>query len=236
MSHNFQDCFTIYILVEWSRLIFSNVSMQTIFLDFNGTISSSIFWEHILDKPQHTYNQEINKIADRIFSDTDLVNNWMRGKHSAEEIVQYVCKDLQFSADLADKAINELEVSCRNMELDDRLLFELLEDLRNKGHKLFIATNNMDTFNRWTIESLRLHQYFDGILNSYSLHAMKHDLDNNGRSKFFSEIVEKHELASEDCLFFDDGKDKFDVISGLGMRYIRVTDSSKLSELIKEYL
>lgn len=42
----------------------------------------------------------------------------------------------------------------------------------------------MDTFNRFTVESMRLKVIFDEILNSYELKAMKGDFK-DGKSLFF---------------------------------------------------
>jgi hypothetical protein len=67
-----------------------------------------------------------------------------------------------------------------------------------------IATDNMDTFHRWTVPGLRLHTLFDDVLNSWQLRALKEDVGQDGRSLFFANYLRAHGIGRGESLLLDD--------------------------------
>ncbi len=72
--------------------------------------------------------------------------------------------------------------------------------------KCVIATDNMDTFTRFTVPALRLSEHFDGILNSFERGVLKQDIDeqNPDRIPFFDEYLREYNLQCEDVVLTDD--------------------------------
>jgi FMN phosphatase YigB (HAD superfamily) len=83
---------------------------------------------------------------------------------------------------------------------------EMIAQLRAKGLKVVLATDNMDTFHRWTVPSLQLMSLFDDILSSFQLKALKSDCGAEGRSLFFAHYLQTHSIHRGESLVLDDCK------------------------------
>ena len=60
-----------------------------LFIDFDGTIAHDKYWRSLPDKEF----QEVQKL---LFQDNrEVVNDWMRGKYSAEEINRFIANKTQ---------------------------------------------------------------------------------------------------------------------------------------------
>ncbi len=141
--------------------------MQTLFIDFDGTICHDRFWQALP-------SDEYQKISTLLFSGgNQRVVDWMLGKYTAEEITQYVSHETGLDYQYL---WSELEAGCSNMHIESELL-QIIQQLRNRFHVVLI-TGNMDTFSRFTIPSLELNKHFDVIVNSFDVQALK--TDNNG--------------------------------------------------------
>lgn len=105
----------------------------------------------------------------------------MRGEQTSEQIVHQIAK----VADLnKEELISEFIESCKSMKLVSDRIFEITKQLQSQGVKVVVATDNMDSFTRWTIPALKLETMFDNILNSYDLGVLKGDFDDKGESLF----------------------------------------------------
>ena len=89
---------------------------------------------------------------------------WMRGKVDAEDITALLSDRFGYSR---ETIFQDLKESCEAMRLVSDEVFPLVRKLRNNGTKCVIATDNMDTFTRFTVPALRLSEHFDGILRAY---------------------------------------------------------------------
>jgi len=64
---------------------------QILFIDWHGTLSESKYWQNIFFN-ERSITSEIDKI---LFSENkDLIQQWMRGHHTAEEVNSYLSKEL----------------------------------------------------------------------------------------------------------------------------------------------
>lgn len=180
--------------------------MQTLFVDFDGTICHDRFWRSLS-------SSENKQIQDLLFSgNNSTVTDWMRGAYTSEEINQLVVKE----TGLAYEYLWETFVhDCKNMSVQTEIL-ELVHQLRNKFHVVLI-TGNMDCFNRFTVPALQLDEYFDVIVNSFYEKQLK--TDNNGSS-----FVKHVKGNIRDAILIEDSEKSCEIFKGLGGNACRVTN------------
>jgi FMN phosphatase YigB (HAD superfamily) len=106
----------------------------------------------------------------------------MRGRYCAEQVAEIFALAVGVPT---SELLAELQAGCECMEIDPALL-AAIGQLRASGTKVVLATDNMDSFTRWTVPALGLERHFDGILNSFDLGGLKEDRDAAGHSPFFS--------------------------------------------------
>ena len=120
-------------------------------------------------------------------------------------------------------ALQTLQASCQQMRLVSDAIPDLMTRLRTYGLRIVIATDNMDTFHRWTVPSLRLHTLFDDILSSWQQRALKADKDDDGRSRFFAGYLQAYQIGRGQSLLLDDGdEDVGNIIRQFGIDYQHV--------------
>ncbi|HVX93011.1 MAG TPA: hypothetical protein VHA74_02755, partial [Candidatus Dojkabacteria bacterium] len=62
---------------------------KAIFIDFNGTISNSVFWEHLQFSEKENERELYANLVETLFKDNkEYINDWMRGKYSTEDVVK----------------------------------------------------------------------------------------------------------------------------------------------------
>ncbi|GHO83738.1 hypothetical protein [Dictyobacter formicarum] len=193
---------------------------KCVFLDWAFTLSNSLFWEH-LNNPEHEYFQAFQTIQHTLFTGkniSQLIPDWMRGKLTSEDIVAALCQ--QNTALDPQMLLAELELSCRQMQFVSPQVPTYVARLQARGIKVVIATDNMDTFTRWTVPALQLRSLFDDVLNSYDLQGLKADIDSTGRSVFFDAYLQDQQLRYGESVLIDDGDEEFgQVIRSFGIDY-----------------
>ncbi len=201
--------------------------IKVIFVDWYDTLSESKFWDHLKEND----NQTLDKINKALFGEKDIINPWMRGIWTSEEVVRLISKNMRLDY---KKIFAEFVVSCQKMKFVSNKIPQLTNQLRMKGYKVIIATDNMDSFTRWTIPAMGIHDIFDGVLNSFDIKALKRDPGEDGKSLFFKDFLKKYNLKGGESILFDDGEDKNGVIGSLGIEYRKISESNSLvSELEK---
>lgn len=181
---------------------------KCLFVDWHLTLSKSIFWEH-LSHPMHPHYPIFDYMQAALFQPSapgKWLLPWLRGQFTSEEVIADICQGTDFEPTLV---LQELIVSCRRMALVAETIPAYVANLRAKGIRVVIATDNVDTFHRWTVPSLRLYDMFDGILSSYELRALKEDKDQAGQSLFFSNYLQAHSIGPGESLLLDDGDEQF---------------------------
>lgn len=199
---------------------------KVIFIDWYGTLSDSKFWDH-LDSPS------FELIGNSLFGNLKhLINPWMRGEYTAEDVIHQV----SLASNLDQKyLLREFIYSCTNMVVP-RSALQLIKELRQKGTRVFIATDNMDSFSRWTTPSLSLNIHFDGILNSSDIKSLKRDFGESGCSLFFHKFLTENHLQPSDCILIDDNEDVDDQIKKYGIKYLKIDKSANLSLTLQKLL
>lgn len=211
----------------------SLTSYKVVFIDWNGTISGSKFWWHLEDKT-HPKNYLFEKIESALFGSLKhLIKPWMRGEIKSEEVLKRVAGDANLNF---QEVMDEFVHSCQTMQLYSGDLFDHIQRLREKGIKVIIATDNMDSFSRWTTPALELSDKFDEIINSADIKALKGDFDENGSSLFFKKYIEKYQLNPGEAVLIDDSEDKEDRIGKTGITYLRIEPVVGLIPALKSLL
>ncbi len=158
----------------------------TIFIDWDGTLSGSRFWQQWRDSTDNALRERYAKLTQVLFVDNvAMVNDWMRGKLGAE----YICDQLAVTLNMPSFEITQaLQKSCEQMVIIEGALTKIAA-LRQLGNKVAIATDNMDTFSRWTVPMLNLEKAFDAILDSSQIGYLKNERDSHDASLFFGNII-----------------------------------------------
>lgn len=117
------------------------------------------------------------------------------------------------------------------MEFADPALVPLVQQLRRQGAQAVIATDNMDTFDRWTVPSLRLTQYFDGILCSHCLGTLKLDQP----SSFLTSYFRRHDIPPAQTILIDDNP-KAQLLTDLGLTVITASPSRPLNSILTDII
>lgn len=172
-----------------------------IFCDFDGVLCHDRFWRSLSP-------DQYEKVQEYLFrNNLELVNDWMRGKYSAEEINKKVSENTDTPYDLLwDVFVSD----CEQMSVSSDAL-EKLNSLRSR-YTVILVTGNMDCFSRFTRPATELDRYFDHISNSFEEGILK--TDENGR--IFVQFAEKHGVPIQSCYGLDDSKNVNEVFSELG--------------------
>ena len=171
---------------------------HTIFLDWYNTSTHNTFWGHWA---QDNRKFELDKINQALFIDRpDLVDEWMRGACSCKFITEYLETKTGIRR---DHLLKGLVQSSQEQQLLPEIL-PLIKQLQEKGIFVGIATDNMDVFTRWTLPALNLERYFDEIICSTDIGALKCDVSENGSLEFFRKYLSKQNLQPQDCILIDD--------------------------------
>lgn len=201
---------------------------SVIFLDFDGTISGSRFWGHWANDNKYGKTNEL--IQERFFkTSSDILTQWMRGEYTAEDIAQRISSVIDVPA---EDLLAGLRESCERMELFSDRILPSVRSLRQTGTKVIVATDNMDTFTRWTAPALKFDEHFDAILDSHSLRALKRDKDGAGQSKFFGKFLAENKISPASTVLIDDGTHNA-VVKDFGMGFIHVSSESPAHSILE---
>lgn len=197
---------------------------KMIFIDWNGTLSNSLFWEH-------TKNRE--QLAQWLLvENSSLACDWMRGQFTSEDIARKAAAATQIDY---ETIFSDLRHSCENMKFVSHDVPVLISEISKRDVQTAVATDNMDTFLRWTMPALGLRDLFDHFLVSHSLGVLKDDFS-NGHSLFFRDFMVEHKLRFSDCLLIDDSRGTINTYSALGLRCLSITKDISLSDRLQEVL
>lgn len=207
-------------------------NIKTIFIDWSKTISYDLFWGQLKTKT-HPFHEYYHPIRDCLFDTLKpMLNPWMRGKYQTEDIVREINRQTNIPEHII---FSELQYSCENMQFCLPNLTELIQTIQKKGIKVVVATDNMDTFSRFTIPVLNLTGLFDGVLNSATLGVLKEDISSTGKLSFFEAYLHANNLTYDDVILLDDSIDKTGKYTELGFRRILIDSPRTLQETLESF-
>ena len=106
--------------------------------------------------------------------------------------------------------------------------FPLIEKLREKNIKCYIATNNEKYRTENIVNERNLGKYFDGVFASYTLQHKKPE------AKFFESILEKlTNIKKEEILFWDDDAKNIEKAEVFGLKAQIYADFAEFKKTIE---
>lgn len=202
---------------------------KVIFIDWYQTLSTSLFWT---DHPSALLtSQEFRNVTQFLFSEPNLVNLWMKGLTNAEQVVSTVAAVTKINV---RSILLELEYSCKAMGLYDPTIPVVIQALRKQGIRVIVATDNMDTFERWTVPALKLTSMFDGVITSVSQGACKSEIQ-DGYSPFFGHYLGQNSIAGGEAILIDDEPIQA-VTAALDIEFRLVREPGELVGILHSFL
>lgn len=204
-----------------------------VFIDWDGTLSDSRFWERWRDSPD--YNAKFRRLQTALFATEGgkaLIVKWMLGRSTYDAVLRYASgiTDIPYAELKA-----ELRYSAETMQYRDKDLPDLIKALQSQDTKVVIATDNMDTFRKWTVPALGLDTVFDEILASDELGALKSQFDDDGNSKFFGRFLSTHRIGPHESVLIDNSRNNL-VVGQCGIDFLHVSESVSASDHIRKLL
>lgn len=206
---------------------------KVLFIDWDGTLSNSRFWERWKNDPKDSPKYHL--LQKVLFESKDgeaLLIEWMVGQKSHKDILSFVSKATNIDF---EELAEELRYSAENMKFIDKDIPVLIQQLREKGVKVLIATDNMDTFGHWTVPALELELLFDGILASDKRGALKSDISPNGFSKFFGDYLSEQSIGPNEAALIDNSMDNTSV-ERFGITFLHVNESQTATDHMRNIL
>jgi FMN phosphatase YigB (HAD superfamily) len=213
------------------------MNYEAVFIDWDGTLSNSRFWERWRDDEQYT--DRYDKIQSSLFKspeENNYVQHWMTGFMDHKFILNHLAK----TTDIPRQELwDELRYSAENMKFIDESVLPKIQRLRDMSKLVVIATDNMDTFDKWTVPAMGLYEHFDDVLNSSSLRVMKSEISPMySRSKFFFQYLKEMGIAPEETVLIDNSLGT-KCLESVGINFMHVTDLEPLSfhldTILKDY-
>lgn len=190
--------------------------MNTLFVDFHGTICHDNFWRSLAE-------QDFRRVQKAHFEiKASLVNEWMRGEHTSEEINRFIAERTGLAYDLLWQTFVH---DCKSMRVSLELLsvIKLLRDT----HRIVLITDNMDCFDRFTVPDLSLNTVFDGIANSYNHGCLKTEKNGETFTKYLWGTI-------ADAILVDDSKASCQFFEELGGTSYEVTKAQPAISHLQE--
>ena len=191
---------------------------QNIFVDFDGTICFDYFWR--------SAPKEIKKVIDKfLFQDnTYLLEDWMRGKKSSEDINQIISDKCNLNCStIWDYFVTD----CENMFISEDILRAL--SACKKNNVLILITDNMDCFNRFTKNKLKLSDYFHYVFNSCDYGCLKDDPPQRG---LFKKIIDLQGFNIQKSVLLDNSQKNFDIFNHLGGSSFLIKDKHDIVSVL----
>lgn len=197
---------------------------KIIFFDWYKTLSNSLFWSQLAD-PKHERHDWHKNIVNFIFiENNNLIDDWMRAKFDKEHIAGLISDKFGYSE---KTVLSDLVESCKNMQLVSNEILDLVGKIRKKGVECVIATDNTDTFTKYTKPSMKLENHFDDFLVSFDRKTLKFDVKKSS-IPFFDDHLKNKKLLYEDALLIDDRVDESGTYNKLGFDILQIFNSNDL--------
>ena len=195
--------------------------MKNIFIDFDGTICFDYFWRSCPEEIKAA-------IGKFLFQDnTYLLEDWMRGKKSSEDINKIVSTNCNLDYNMVwDYFVKD----CENMYIPEDIL-KVISSSR-KNNTLILITDNMDSFNRFTKDKLKLTEYFDYIFNSFDYGLLKDDPIDKG---LFKKVIDEHNFDINKSILIDNSQKNCDLFGELGGESFLVKDKQDVISILKNF-
>lgn len=141
---------------------------EAVFWDFDGVWSKDRFYKSL----KIFYPKAHEFVETGIFGPNNYghVDKWMRAELTMDDINRLISRETGIDFDLLTKTFLD---DVAHMEIETRHI-PIVKELKRKGIKVGMITNNMDVFSTVTVPRLDLSALFDGhVYNSFDYHLLK---------------------------------------------------------------
>jgi len=201
---------------------------KIIFIDWNKTLSYSLFWGQLKEKDSLTYE----KIEKWLFVDNrTVINPWMKGTIKSEQIIKDMSNDIDVSYTFL---LEEFIISCKKMTWAFDGVETYIKKIRKKGMKVVIATDNMDSFPEHTVPGMNISELFDDYLVSSTIGHLK-DEEEASTIKFFDDYLKINNVTYHDVVLLDDSEDKHGKYKRNNFDRILIDSPETLEQHLRRY-
>lgn len=190
----------------------------TVFLDFFGTLTTAQFWDHL---PHATFNLLNHAVFG---SNAPRLKGWIEGELQSEDIAHLVSEQ----TGIAETYLwDELLLSCSR----PRILKGIIRTVRqlSKFNDVYIFTDNMDCFSRFTIPSMpELSSALTGVISSSEIRCAKSD--------FLASAVARPDFDRKMILVIDDSISIIERCAALGVAAERTTSPTQTRLILENLL
>ncbi len=184
------------------------MNLEAVLFDFHGVLSHDRFYMG----PFFETRPEAYARLERSFfiGDKSLVNEWMRGLVGYRDVHRRIAEHVGVEAEALDRA---LIASVKAMRLEPGLL-DLAAELKARGVRTAIITDNMDIFTKATVPHHGLGRRFDAVFNSADSGLLKNDEG----GKIFDHALHRLGVDIANTLFIDDSAKNVELYRAKGGR------------------
>lgn len=186
---------------------------HAILFDFHHVLSHDHFYESTL---LPDYKEVSDWISQTIFGDHALVRDWMRGNITWRTLHECIARETGMDRTVLDPLFIE---SVKRMRIEEKMI-QLAKELKDKGFKIAIVSDNMDIFSEVLVPHQKFDQLFDAVFNSADHGLLKQD----EHGKLFQHVADMLGVPIKQTIFIDDTKSTTDLFIELGGRAITHTD------------
>ena len=156
----------------------------------------------------------------------DFFNDWKSldlGESTLREQLEKCKFDFEIDSEIEEKLLHYYKYRPFNVEI-----LELIKELKNKGYKIYILSNNNKEAEKYLLE-IPDFKAFDGWIFSCDYQIMKPD------PKIYNILFETYNLKPEECFFIDDSRKNIETGNKLGMAgFVLDYENNGIAELRKE--
>jgi FMN phosphatase YigB (HAD superfamily) len=166
---------------------------KILLVDFDGVISNGKFYDSkVLGK------DELSQTVQRYLFAPDqdvLIQDWMRGAQTYQEVHEQVSDALSIPL----RELNTLLEQSVKEFVFNHLLLDYVDALRRTDWKVYMYTDNMDIFDKFTVPYHGLQEYFDAIYSSSAYGYLKFE-----DPTLFSLLKQEQGILNQQVYLIDD--------------------------------
>ncbi len=104
---------------------------------------------------------------------------------------------------------------------------DYLQRIKDAGHKLYFLSNFHKWLSIYVQNKYSFFEHFDGGVFSCDVHMIKPSLE------IYQYLLNKYNLAANECIFFDDTKENADAATKLGIRSVLFANANQIDSVIR---